>query len=151
MLTVRAARAPDLPTLAHLWHEKMVLHADRRTAPAANARDAWVAAAQGWLADERCGFFAAEHDDAVIGYIVGWLQPMAGVSPAQIGLITDLALDAHGYHGGAGRALVGALRDWFEARGASQMAVWTPHLDAVSQAFWRSLGAAEWMDVLWIK
>lgn len=151
MLTVRAARATDLSALAHLWHEKMVLNADRRSAPAPDGRDAWAAAAQDWLNDQRCGFFAAEQNGVLVGYAVGWLPPMPGVIPAQIGLITDLALDMHGYHGGAGRALVGALREWFESRGASGTAVLTPHYDAVGQAFWRSLGAAEWMDVLWIK
>jgi hypothetical protein len=50
-----------------------------------------------------------------------------------------------------GRALVTAQRDWFTGKGASKAAIWTPHYDAVSQAFWRSLGATEWVDVLWIK
>ncbi|MEO8397359.1 MAG: GNAT family N-acetyltransferase [Chloroflexota bacterium] len=148
---IRAATVIDLPALAHLWHEKMVLQADHRTLPAPNARDLWMAAAHTWLSDARCGFFAAERDQEVIGYIVGWLQPMPGLVPEQIGLITEIAIDAHGYHGGVGRALVAALRNWFSGKGASKIAIWTPHYDAVSQAFWRSLGAAEWVDVLWIK
>lgn len=108
-------------------------------------------AADSWLDDARIGFFVATRDDDVIGYIVGQLQPMPGIAPEQIGLITDITLDAHGYHGGAGRALVNTLKDWFGAQGASHTAVWTPHFDAVGQAFWRSLGASEWMDILWIK
>ena len=97
------------------------------------------------------GFFAAVRDGEVIGYVVGQLQPMPGMAPEQIGLIIDIALDAHGYHGGAGRELVSALTDWFSAHNADHMAVCTPHFDAVGQAFWRSLGASEWMDILWIK
>lgn len=151
MLTIRTATETDLLALAHLWHEKMLLQAHSRTTLAANARFQWVDAAKSWLGDSRCGFFAAERDEEVIGYIVGWLQPMPGFSPEQIGLVTEIAIDAHGYHGGAGRQLVTALRGWFVAQGATQTAVWTPHYDAVAQAFWRSLGAAEWMDVLWIK
>ena len=151
MVTIRAATETDLPALAPLWHEKMVLQADHRTIPAPHARDLWIAAAQTWIGDARCGFFAAEGDGEVIGYIVGWLQPMPGLVPEQIGLVTEIAIDAHGYHGGVGRALVSALRDWFTGKGAEQLAIWTPHYDAVSQAFWRSLGAAEWVDVLWIK
>lgn len=151
MLTIRAARATDIPALSRLWHEKMVLHADHRTAPAPDAAQVWASAAEAWLDDTRCGFFAAVRDETPVGYIVGQIQPMPGVAPGQVGLITDLALDAHGYHGGAGRALVAALREWFAGRGVSHTAVWTPHYDAVSQAFWRSLGAAEWMDILWIK
>ncbi len=151
MFSIRAATAIDLPALAHLWHEKMVLQADHRTVPAPNARDVWAASAQTWLDDARCGMFVAEREGDLVGYIVGWLQPMPGVAPEQIGLITDLALDAHGYYGGVGRALVTALREWFAAQGASRAAVWTGHYDAVAQAFWRSLGATEWVDVLWMK
>ena len=110
-----------------------------------------MAAAAEWLGDARCGFFSAENEGGLVGYIAGWLLPMPGVTPGQIGLVTEIALDAHGYHGGAGRELVGALRRWFEGKGAGQMAVASPHYDAVAQAFWRSLGAVEWMDVLWIK
>ena len=128
----------------------MVLQVDHRTALAPNARELWMAAAQKWLDEARCGFFAAERDGDVIGYVVGWLQPMPGLMPEQIGLITEMAIDAHGYHGGVGRGLVSALRDWFSAQGAKQTVVWAAHFDAVSQAFWRSLGAAEWVDVLWI-
>ena len=110
-----------------------------------------MAAAQAWLGDARCGFFAAERDGEAIGYIVGWLQTMPGLVPEQIGLITEIAIDAHGYHGGAGRALVSALRAWFAGQGITKTAIWTAHYDAVSQAFWRSLGATEWVDVLWMK
>ncbi|MEP7291782.1 MAG: GNAT family N-acetyltransferase [Chloroflexota bacterium] len=151
MLTIRATTATDLPALAHLWHEKLLLQAQARTKPAPDARERWASAALGWLGETRCGFFSAERDGEIVGYIVGWLQPMAGVMPEQIGLISEIAIDAHGYHGGAGRELVSALRQWCASQGVTQMVVWTPHYDAVAQAFWRSLGAAEWMDVLWIK
>ncbi|HVU14080.1 MAG TPA: GNAT family N-acetyltransferase, partial [Phototrophicaceae bacterium] len=113
--------------------------------------DLWIESARSWLADARCGFFAAEREDSVIGYIVGWLQPRPGIMPEQIGLINEMAIDAHGYYGGVGRTLVEALRGWFAERGVAQTVVWVPHYDAVAQAFWRSLGAAEWVDVLWIK
>lgn len=151
MFTVRAATAIDIPALADLWHEKTVLLADRRTALAPNARQAWAAAAGAWVNDTRMGFFTAIRNDDVIGYIVGQLQPMPGMLPEQMGMIVDIALDAHGYQGGAGRALVNALKDWFSVNGATHMAVCTPHFDVVRQAFWRSLGASEWMDILWIK
>ncbi len=151
MLTIRAANAADLPALAQLWHEKLILQADQHTLPAPDAREQWVEAARVWLDDPRCGIFAAERDGSLIGCVVGWVQPMIGVTPGQIGLITQIALDAHRYQGGVGRALVEALREWFAAQGAVGTAVCTAHFDAVTQAFWRSLGAAEWMDVLWIK
>lgn len=151
MLTIRTATETDLPALAHLWHEKMLLQADARTTLAVNARERWLDAAKSWLSDPQCGFFAAEREGEVLGYVVGWLQSLPGLMPEQIGMIAEIVIDGHGYHGGAGRELVSALRGWFAAHGASQTAVQTPHYDAVAQAFWRSLGATEWTDVLWIK
>jgi len=127
------------------------LQTDRRTQPAPNARESWAAAAQTWLDDPRCALFAAERDDSLIGYIVAWVQPMPGLVPQNIGLITEIAIDTHGYHGGVGRSLVNALRMWFKEQDVERAAVWTPRYDAVAQAFWRSLGAAEWVDVLWLK
>ena len=151
MLTIRATTVNDLSALSQLWYEQRVLQLDRRLLPAANAREQWSAAAKNWLLEVRCGSFSAEDQGVIVGGIVGWLQPMPGLAPEQIGLITELVIDTHGYHGGVGRALVAALRDWFTGQGAAQTAIWTSHADAVAQAFWRSLGATEWMDVLWIK
>src|SRR4051794_26522031 len=98
MATIRAATETDLPTLAHLWHEKMILQTrNPLLLSPTHPRDAWVTAARGWLNDPRCGLFAAENKGALVGYIAGWLQPMPGLAPDTIGLITELAIDAHGY------------------------------------------------------
>lgn len=151
MVSIRAAIETDIPALVQLWHEKTLLQADRRLQPVPGARDAWSTEARSWLSDPRCAFFVAERDSSVIGYIVGWVQPIPAVTLPRIGLITEIAVDTHGYHGGVGRLLVEALRAWFREQRIDQLAVWSPRFDAVGQAFWRSLGAAEWVDVLWIK
>ncbi len=151
MLTIRATTVNDLSVLSQLWYEQRVLQLDRRVLPAVDARDQWAAAAKSWLHEPRCGLFSADNDGTLVGGIVGWLQPLPGLVPGQIGLITELVIDTHGYHGGAGRALVGTLRDWFAGQGAAQTAIWTLRADAVAQAFWRSMGATEWVDILWLK
>lgn len=151
---IRAVNAPDLPALVELWLEKSILfaQADRRVKVSADARVRWLAQAEIWLQDERCGFFAAERDEKIIGYIIGWQQPAPPLFDAPyIGAVTDMAIDAHGYHPGAGRALVSSLKNWFEGRDVRQMLVYAPRRYAAEQAFWRSLGATEWMDVLWLK
>lgn len=151
MLTIRAATETDLPALVQLWHETMILQPLPRVELAPDARDSWIAAAHTWLNDPRCGFFAAERENSLIGYIIGWLQPVPGVFPRQLAVVTEMSIDAHGYQGGTGRALVSALREWCAAAEVKQVVVLSPHFDAVAQAFWRSLGAVEWMDVLWLK
>ncbi len=155
MLTIRAATRTDLPALALLWHEKTILQsltpAGKHIQPAPDARAAWIASTETRLDDSQFALFAADNDGALIGYVAGNIFPLPGLFPAQIGLISEIALDAHGYHGGVGRALVEALRAWFKTQGAEQVAVWTPRNDAVGQAFWRSLGAGEWVELLWLK
>ncbi|NDJ60336.1 MAG: GNAT family N-acetyltransferase [Chloroflexi bacterium] len=154
MLTIRTATPADLPELVELWHEQRLLRAqsDRRFQPTPNARAEWSAQAQSWIADANCGWFVAEHAHRPVGHIIGWLQPAPpGVSTASFGAITDIAIDLHGYHGGVGRGLVDALRAWFAEHKVQQVIVWVPRRQAVEQAFWRSLGATAWMDILWIK
>ncbi len=162
MLTIRAASVTDLPALASLWHEKMILQTvaqpaakAQRASPAPqsadDARAAWVANIETRLTDPQFALFSADHDGVLVGYVAGSLFPLPGLSPAHVGLITEIALDAHGYHGGVGRALVEALRAWFKTQAVVQIAVWSPRNDVVGQAFWRSLGAGEWVELLWLK
>ena len=134
--------------LAALWQEKAVLAADPRVTA---ARERWIAAAAGWLDDARCGLFVAERDGQIVGYIAGWIQPHPGILGDALGMITELALDAHSYQGGVGRALVDHLRAWYAERGVTALTVWASRRSAVEQAFWRSLGGVNWMELLWIK
>jgi GNAT superfamily N-acetyltransferase len=151
---IRAASAADLPTLVELWLEKSMLVAqtDSRLKLSADVRSRWLSQAQTWLTNDQCGFFIAERDGRAIGYIIGWQQPAPlTIDAAYIGAITDIAIDAHGYRGGVGRALLDAVRNWFEDRGIHQLAAYVPRRYAAEQAFWRALGATEWMDLMWLK
>lgn len=77
---------------------------------------------------------ALPQDDSVAGYICGLLLDGVGV-------VDDIALDAHTYHAGMGRALWEALRVWFDARDVNGIRARVARYSAVEQAFWRSLGA----------
>lgn len=154
MLTLRPATQHDIPTLTDLWLEKMVLvaQADSRIKLLPDAAVRWASDAGKWLGDERCAIFCAEQNGHIVGFIIGWLQSgPPGITPEQFGIVTELALDMHQYQQGAARALLAPLRAWFSERGADAVMVLIPHRHPVQQAFWRSLGAAEWMDLLWIK
>src|SRR5262245_14636325 len=98
--TVRAAVPADIPALAALWYEKMVIlsQTDRRFTLVADAQSRWSEAALTWLADSGCAVFAAESQARVVGYIVGRIETAPpGLMPEQVGVITELALDAHSY------------------------------------------------------
>lgn len=153
-VSIRKATSEDIRALAALWQEKRTLlqQSDRRFRIAADARRQWELSAQNWLCDQRCAIYVAEKETTLHGFIVGWLPAgIPALSPEMPGLITELVIDAHTYQGGLGRMLLQALREWFHAHGMERMAVFAPHNAPVEQAFWRALGAVEWVDLMWIR
>ena len=153
-LSIRVATPTDIPALTHLWYEKTVLqhHADRRFTLAPDGQRQWSQAAHVWLADPQVNVFIAETDEAVVGYLVARVQPSPpGLLPERFGVVTELAVDAHGYHGGVGRGLYEAACDWLTMQGVRHVYVDVLRRHAVEQAFWRALGAKEWQDRLWMK
>lgn len=153
-LIIRPATPTDIPYLAHLWYEKIVLlqQADPRWQMAAQARERWMAAACEWLETQTTTLLVADDNGSAAGYILVSITPgLPGLLPEQRGLVSDIAIDAHRYRAGIGRSLVQAAQNWLAQRDVRQMVVMTPRRDTVTQAFWRSLGAREWMDGLWMK
>lgn len=153
-VTILPAQVADIPNMARLWYEKMVLQAqfDRRFVLLPDSPARWSVEVSRWLTDSRCAVFVAERDGKLIGYIIGRIQPgPPGMSPEIIGAITELTIDPHSQEGGLGRLLLQPLHEWFAARGISIIVVYVPHRQAVEQAFWRALGATDWLDNLWIR
>lgn len=153
-VTVRPAQSSDIPEMARLWYDKTVLQQqfDRRFTLPPDGQARWMAGAAYWLRDADCSIFVADHEEVLIGYIVAWIQVgPPGMSPERIGVVTDLAIHAHGQHGGAGRLLLQPVREWLMAQGISHIIAHVPSRQAVEQAFWRALGATEWLDSLWMK
>jgi ribosomal protein S18 acetylase RimI-like enzyme len=150
---IRRATSSDLPRLAELWQEKMILlqQSDPRFASFSGDPAAWSKGACDWLESDPFAIFVGEHGAQIVGYVVGWKQPGLFAPPAeQIGVITDFALDTHTYQGGLGTRLLRAVREWFNQSGISRIAVYAPHCHAVEQAFWRAAGATQWIDLMWI-
>lgn len=153
-VTIRRAEKTDIPELSRFWYEKRTVQQqfDRRLTLAAEGRAAWEQSVALWLRDDACAIFVGLDDRGVLGYSIGWIQSTPpGLLPEKIGVLTDMALDAHEYQGGLGRLLVMAVRGWFAERKIENVIVYVPHRYAVEQAFWRSLGALEWVDVMWLK
>jgi GNAT superfamily N-acetyltransferase len=134
-MDVRPALPSDLARLDPLYAERqtIVTQADPRLPPLPGA-PAWLgrgAHGQVWVGGEPVG-----------GYLSLWLgQWPAGGLPHQTGLIDHMALDAHAYYPGLGRALYAAAHSWLAERGAAEVLALVPRYDPVAQAFWRTLGA----------
>lgn len=153
-MIVRPATVSDLPRLVELWHEKMTLlqQGDHRFRLAEDAAQQWLAAAAQHLEHPAFRIVAAEADDFIYGYSVGCIQAApVGTLPTQWGVVTELAIDAHRPQGGVGRALIDALRAWLIANDITVLTVQVAGRYPVEQAFWRALGAKEWVDLLWLK
>ena len=153
-IIVRPAILIDLPELARLWHEKMVLQQqfDRRITLTPDASRRWSAATAAWLEDADCYVCVAERNQCILGYAIGWVKPAPpGLVLERIGYVTELVVDAHAHQGGLGRLLLSALRQWFTLRKTQQILACVPHRGAVEQAFWRAQGASEWVDLMWVK
>ncbi|MCC6612069.1 MAG: hypothetical protein IT320_01260 [Anaerolineae bacterium] len=152
-LSTRLANPDDLPLLSGIWYDKAVLLAqqDARLQLAPHARAAWEHVVAAWLDDAEVAVVVVEDAGTPCGYIVGRVQVLPGMLHDRLGAVVDLSLDLHDYHPGAGRALVEALRLWFNQHGIDQMIVQVHRQSAIEQAFWRSLGSSRWMEWLWIQ
>lgn len=153
-VTIRLATLTDIPSMAKLWHEKQVLfqQSDQRLLLDSDAVTHWSRAAAEWVQDERSAVYVGIADNDVLGYVVCQLQEAPpGLAPERLGAVTEMTMDLHSTRGGLARALLAAARQWFSRQGTAQIIIYVPRRQPVEQAFWRALGATEWIDVMWMK
>lgn len=127
--------------LVALWEERRVIQAqaDARLAITTGEREQWQNQLTLTLSDAVLGtVIVAAQDGDISGFVYGVPDEKGA------GCICDLVLDAHTYHGGLGRLLVAAIREWFVAHDLVPLVVCVPRYHAVEQAFWRSMGAQVW-------
>jgi len=150
--SVREATLQDVFSILPLWREMMRLHAelDPRFQPHPQGEGAWVAVLVEWIAGDESAVYVAHADEKLIGYTVGVDRETTPVLlPPRHGYIFDMFVSEAWRRRGVGLALFSALRDWFRGRGLTTFRLNVSHLNPVSQAFWRSLGCQDFMDVLW--
>lgn len=150
---VRPANSSDLPDLSRLWYEKTILQlqTDRRWKLASDAQVSWSAQVAEWIMDDQYCVLIGARGNQIAGFMVGRLQTAPpGLLPKTVGAVIDITIDVHGHPEGVGQALFQAIRDWFQGQGIQQIMTYVPRRQAVDQAFWRALGATEWVDVMWL-
>lgn len=152
--TIRTATLNDIPRLAELWYEKMMIQQqfDSRFKLAGDSITVWSAAVCEWLQDGHCAIFVGVQATIPIAYIIGWIQNAPpGLQPKHIGAITDLTIDPHAGQSNLGRDLLNSLRTWFNNNDVHHIVAYVPGRSPIEQAFWRGLGATEWLDLMWMK
>ncbi len=136
---LRSATLHDLNPCAALWRERMLIlsQADSRFGKLAMTHADWLQTATENLLRVDDTLLMVAETDRIHGFIYGYIDA------DKIGIIEDIALDAHKYHSGLGRGLWSAMKIWFEQHNVQKIVVRVPRYSAVEQAFWRALGAVE--------
>ena len=150
---VRLAGPQDEDAIVALWHEHMLWHqqCDPRLALAPDAPAHWRETLRLWLENRDMRVLVAEGPAGqIVGFAIGMVRDNASVMrPARFGYINELAVTEAWRRRGIGRRLVQALFDWFTQQGINTYRLTAAHRNPVAQAFWRSLGADDLLDVLW--
>ncbi len=149
-MNIRPASSDDTPTLIFLRDERHVLL--QQAAPYLREYPARLDFSI-ILSRPDVGVFVASDgaEDRVVGYIAASSapldQPSALPDAPNAGVLLELALDAHRYHAGMGRALYRTAAGWLKEQGRTVCLIRVPRYHVVEQAFWRSLGAVEVRNV----
>lgn len=149
-MNVRLATLDDTPVLTFLRDERYVLL--QQAAPRAQRYPARLDFPAVLSTPEAKVFVATvtsdDHNERAAGYLAAALAPLTSTPPLAIAtsetaFLLELALDAHRYHAGMGRALFREAAGWLQSQGKSACLIAVPRFYVVEQAFWRSLGAVE--------
>lgn len=153
--TVRPGTVEDISDMLQLWREMMDFHARLeprfRPLPTPAGERAWEKHLREhvWGNEDWC-VFVAEADGRLVGQIMGMLRDSVPVfEPGRHGYVTDVVVDPAARRSGVGRALFDALKGWFRERSVSHLELMVAHDNPASQGFWRAVGCADYMDILW--
>ncbi len=143
-LTIRYAVEADLRQAGQIWNERAALLQQTENMPPLKPPQprAWQRQAQTWLKTAHCGFFVGEAKQLVCGYMVVKIcAGPAGLQPATIGKVIDMAVDLHQSQPGLAGDLLDAARQWLLVRDIAYLTVDVPAAYPVEEAFWRAQGA----------
>ena len=149
--SLRLARAADLSRLTELWIEIAAHHTALdplfTLRPGAELEVQRLIA--GLFGDPDGAIFVWEAPDDLLGFCavrVDLAPPI--LVETRRAEITDLGVSGPARRRGIGRELVGAALAWAKGRGVARLEVRVAAWNREGQAFWRSLGFDDLMDVL---
>jgi ribosomal protein S18 acetylase RimI-like enzyme len=147
----RAARSGDVAGLVEAWIDVTMHHAtiDPLFSLRSDARPAIERLIRAQLRDPDTALFVSDADGRLRGFCcvrVDRAPPI--LEETWRAEITDLGVRPESRRRGIGRALARAAFGWSSARGIERVEVRVAARNRESQAFWRSLGFDDLMDVL---
>ena len=150
---IRFAVERDLKQAAQIWNERASLLQQSDDIQPLNPDRIldWQRQAGSWLTNDKCGFFVGEVDMSISGYIVIMIaEGPAGLGPAIVGKVVDMAVELHESRPGLSGALLDEARKWLKARDVGYLTVDVPARYPVEEAFWRAQGARLRFNQNWL-
>jgi ribosomal protein S18 acetylase RimI-like enzyme len=149
--SLRLARAEDLPRLTELWIEMATHHTSLdalfslRPGAEPEIRRLFTALFE----DPDAAVFVWEAPDDLLGFCAVRIDRAPPIlQETRRAEITDLGVTAAARRGSIGRELAAAAFAWAKNRGIERLEVRVAARNRDGQAFWRSLGFEDLMDVL---
>ena len=147
---IRRATAADAEAIGDMWEALVTYHEaldpDLPTAsPDGGKRYANLLVNR--LEDTYTRSFVAEEDGRLVGFVLGMVVDLVPDMFAQepCGFLADIYVDTAYRRRGIGRALVGALLDWFKGLGVPYFDWHVAAHNPEGLAFWRALGGRDIM------
>ena len=149
--SLRRARPADVPRLTELWIEIATHHTSLdalfslRPGAEPEIRRLFTAL----FDDPDAAVFVWEAPDDLLGFCAVRIDRAPPIlQETQRAEITDLGVTAAARRGGIGRELAAAAFAWAKDRGIERLEVRVAARNREGQAFWRSLGFDDLMDIL---
>ena len=144
---IRQAREEDMVELLRLRHERNAVYLKDNGYSEA-AEESWKNVMMVWLKDGHARILVAEDGDHLLGYMIGWVREnLPQLPPEKVGMIVEMTVDGHNKQGGVGTALLDEMKTWFKAQHITEIEVRVPRFQAIEQAFWRSVGGREQINL----
>jgi len=151
---VRAAKADDESAVLELATAEMRIQQERdprfELRPDASAR--YVVYLRDRIRDIDSAVFVAERDGSVVGSVVASVRTQESFFLARrFGYVSDLLVDPGSRRRGCGRALWQRSQLWFRGLGVGTVRLHVAVSGPEARAFWKSLGAKDYLCVAWIE
>ncbi len=151
---IRPATRRDLEVIGDLWVELMTYHAgfDPRFGVPENGHGHYIKHVTPMLRDDMCRVLVAEVAGSVVGYLLAYIAENPPIFPTRrYGFIADLCVTNFCRRRGVGKLLVDDALRWFRRHGMESIQLNVAHHNPVSQAFWRKIGCADYLDHMWLR
>jgi ribosomal protein S18 acetylase RimI-like enzyme len=151
---VRAFKMADEDGVLALAREEMrrLEKMDPRLQLSPDAGDRYTVYLRDRLRELDSAVFVAERDGAVVGLGIATIRRQRTLFAVQrYGYVSDLIVAPDARRSGIGRLLFERIGVWLRSHGIQVVRLHVAECNETGRAFWKSLGAAEFMTEMWLE